>query len=131
MANFKKHATVGAAVGGGLNLLWQLNKISRSPDAPSGFWDTLRRIDFLEVAAFALLGTACASLPDILEPATNPNHRAFFHSAGCGGAVFYGAFGKHTERWSKEHRTTARTAALSFLSHLALDAGTPKGLPLL
>lgn len=130
MPNLKKHATVGAAVGGGMNLLWQLLKLYDSDDRPKGFLETLSRIDFLEVAAFAGIGAACAALPDIIEPADTPNHRALFHSVCCGGAVTYGAFGKHTEELEPKDRHALRVVALSYLSHLCLDGGTPKGLPL-
>jgi membrane-bound metal-dependent hydrolase YbcI (DUF457 family) len=130
MPNFKKHITVGAAVGGGANLAWQLCKILDDPNRPKDFWELLGRIDFLQIAFFALGGAACAALPDIIEPATNPNHRAAFHSVAFAGVVSYGAFGKHTEELTPEQRHMTRVAALSYLSHLFLDAQTPKSLPL-
>ena len=129
MPNLKQHVAVGAAVGGGLNLAWQLHKLYDSSEPPNGLWEAVNRIDFFEVAAFAAVGVLCAALPDILEPATSPNHRALLHSVCCGGAVTYGAFGKHTGKWRPEDRMAVRIAALSYLSHLALDSGTPKGLP--
>jgi len=129
MPNFKEHATTGAVVGAGLNLAWQLRKLRNSTEPPTGFWDTINRINFLELAAFAVVGAAIASLPDIIEPARSPNHRAILHSVSFGGAVAYGAFGKHSKKWEPESRMTIRTAALSYLSHLALDCGTPMGIP--
>ena len=130
MSNFKKHVTVGAAVAGGANLAWQLCKILDDPNRPKDFWDFLGRIDFFQIAAFGFVGAACAALPDMLEPANNPNHRAVFHSLACGAAVTYGAFGKHTQNLSPDEKHALRVAALSYLSHLALDSGTPKGLPI-
>lgn len=130
MANFKKHVTVGASVGAGVNLLWQISKILESSKSPTGLWDLLGRVDYLEIATFAAVGATCAALPDILEPATSPNHRALFHSLACGGAMTYGAFGKHTTAWDASKRFAVQTAALSYLSHLVLDGVTPKGLPL-
>jgi membrane-bound metal-dependent hydrolase YbcI (DUF457 family) len=131
MANFKRHAAVGAGVGAGLNLLWQISKIMESQNPPTNLGELLQSLDLLQVASFAALGAACASLPDILEPATSPNHRAVFHSLACGGAVTYGAFGKHTDRLHPDTALTIQTMALSYLSHLALDGTTPKGLPLI
>jgi hypothetical protein len=131
MPNFAKHFTTGAAVGGGINLLWQIAKICDSPDRPKNFWEFVGRINFGRVAGYAALGGSIASIPDILEPASNPNHRALFHSVACGGAVTYAAFGKHSERWTDEQRQSVRIAAASYLSHLMLDAGTPKSLPLI
>jgi membrane-bound metal-dependent hydrolase YbcI (DUF457 family) len=130
MANFKKHVAVGAGVGAGSNLLWQISKIVGSQNPPSNPAELLQRVDFLQVACFAAMGATCAALPDILEPATSPNHRAHFHSLACGGAVTYGAFGKHTDRLHPDTAFTVQTMALSYLSHLGLDGATPKGLPL-
>jgi membrane-bound metal-dependent hydrolase YbcI (DUF457 family) len=130
MANFKRHVTVGAGVGGGLNLVRQLGAILNSANPPTDLLEVLQRIDFLEVITFAGLGAAFAALPDVLEPATSPNHRALFHSLACGGAVTYGAFGKHLDTWTAADRFALQTAALSYLSHLVLDGATPKGLPL-
>lgn len=130
MPNLKKHVTVGAAVGGGANLAWQLCNIFESPNPPKGFWQTVERIDFLELALFALGGAAVAALPDVIEPADNPNHRAMFHSLACAGVLTYGAFGKHTHKMLPENRHALQVAALSYLSHLLLDSGTPKSLPL-
>ena len=129
MPNFKKHVTVGAVVGGGGNFLWQLSQLYASAEPPKNLWDALGQIDYGKVAIFAAGGAACAALPDILEPATSPNHRELFHSISCAGVVSYGAFGKHSQAWSVEDRHAIRMAALSYLSHLWLDGETPKGLP--
>ncbi len=129
MANFKQHATTGAVVGAGANLVWQLGKMYASTQPPNGFLEMVSRINFAELGLFAVIGAAAASLPDLLEPATSPNHRAIMHSVCCGGAVTYGAFGKHSEKWRPEDRMMARIAAVSYLSHLVLDSTTPKSLP--
>jgi hypothetical protein len=131
MAGWKKHMTVAASVAGGVNFLWQLLKVYKGGEPPRSFWAALARIDYLEVAAFSAGGAVLGALPDILEPATNPNHRALFHSLSCAGAVIYGAFGKHSDEWRPDDRFGARAIALSYLSHLYLDAGTRKGLPLI
>lgn len=128
--NSKQHLAAGAVAGGGANLAWQLYKIFDAQNPPKGFWETFERIDFFELALFTVGGAAIAALPDILEPATNPNHRALFHSLACGGAVAYGAFGKHTNKLSPNSKHALHVAALSYLSHLLLDSGTPKGLPI-
>ena len=130
MPDSKTHIPVGAAIGAGANLTWQLYNIFESPNPPNGFWETIERIDFLELVFFALGGAAVAALPDVIEPASNPNHRAMFHSLACAGAIGYGAFGKHTQKLSPESRHALQVAALSYLSHLLLDSGTPKGLPI-
>jgi membrane-bound metal-dependent hydrolase YbcI (DUF457 family) len=126
----KKHMVVAAGVGGGINLVCQLYKLFNSPNRPQDFWETLRRLDFLEAAAFAAIGGACGALPDFIEPADNPNHRALFHSLACAGVLTYGAFGKHTANLMPGNRHAIRIATLSYLSHLLLDSETPKGLPI-
>ena len=131
MPNFKKHITVGAAVGSGANLFWQLCKILDAPNRPQNFWELCSRIDLFEVAAFGAIGAGCAALPDMIEPATSPNHRAAFHSITCAGAVLYGAFGKHTKNLLPDQKHFLSVVALTYLSHLVLDNETPKGLPLL
>lgn len=130
MPNLKKHITVGAAVGGGANLAWQLHNIFESPNPPKGFWETIERIDFVELALFAAVGAGIAALPDIIEPADNPNHRAMFHSLAFAGTITYAAFGKHTQKMKLDDRHALQIAALSYLSHLLLDSRTPKGLPI-
>ncbi len=132
MANRKEHIKVGAIVGGICNFAWQLTKIYADTHRPQNFLDALSRVNYWEVAGFAAVGGfVFGCLPDILEPATTPFHRGFFHSAGCWSAVCYGAFGKHSEEWELEERMQIRSMALSYLSHLYLDSKTPMGLPLL
>lgn len=85
-----------------------------------------------------ILGGAAAALltrlPDILEPATSPNHRRFFHSlafAGLLGVALHELHGwqpeTDTERLLKKIGALALSA---YLIHLALDFTTAKSLPL-
>ena len=99
--------------------------------------------------------------PDVVEPATNPNHRGFAHSVSVGGALAYvpttavaawctakaAAWDQSAcvlpvgapERSQAElkawlWRAAAGTAigmVAGYASHLLLDARTPRGLPLL
>ena len=74
------------------------------------------------------------NLPDLLEPATSPNHRAFFHSIAF--AAIVGACFHRLNQWQPETdserfwRDAAMLAALAYLIHLAMDITTPKSLPL-
>jgi len=70
--------------------------------------------------------------PDVLEPATNPNHRNVAHSLVAGGVV--------TSAWRPLNdastapswaRAFGRGVVVGYISHLALDFTTPDGLPLL
>jgi len=75
------------------------------------------------------------NLPDILEPATSPNHRAFFHSVTFAAAVGVGLQKLH--QWQPETaldiflKRVAQVAGAAYLIHLALDLTTAKSLPLM
>lgn len=82
-------------------------------------------------------GTAAAfftNLPDILEPATSPNHRAFFHSLTF--AAMLGVSLHKLHQWKTETeaerflRSVGLLAGSAYLIHLALDFTTRKSLPL-
>lgn len=78
----------------------------------------------------SLLGT----LPDLIEPATNPNHRQFFHSIVFATAVGYGIYKAY--KWQPESQLEQIIRGLilitggAYLAHLAMDFTTAKGLPL-
>ena len=147
MPNRATHETVGAASGAALAFL-------RVGDAPSSH-------ALAEVLGGALGGWMGGVLPDVLEPATTPNHRELAHSIAAGGTLTLA----RVAEWQASCRTEAKgceTRALAFplgsdarrsaewdalawrflagllaglvagyASHLVLDAGTAKGLPLL
>lgn len=84
--------------------------------------------------AAAILGTVLATLPDRLEPATgNPHHRQFFHSVALAAMIAYGMKRCHEwepeKAWRKSLRWTLLIGGGVYLSHLALDALTPRSLP--
>lgn len=90
-------------------------------------------------------GAAVSRLPDILEPAVHPNHRAFFHSFAFGAVLGFGAV--RIVKKIKEKRAQRRAigieqisgseiflgllliAIIVFLLHLLMDGFTKKGLP--
>lgn len=83
----------------------------------------------------ACIGATCGTLPDLLEPAIHPNHRQFFHSLLCAGLIGTGLYGLY--KWKPETdgeeilRFLLLVAGGAFLTHLAMDAFTSKGLPLM
>lgn len=131
MPNRKAHIAAAATVTGIADLAWQLNRIYSSPEPPQTVWEALGRINVPELFLATFVGGAVGLLPDILEPATSPNHRKFCHSVVTGGAIALGAFGEHTKTWTEENQFMTSTCALGYLSHLYLDCLTPKGLPLI
>ncbi len=83
----------------------------------------------------AILAAGLTKLPDMLEPATHPNHRQFFHSV-----AFAGMLGIVTHKvycWQPDNppdetvRFLLLVCASAYFIHLLLDAGTPKSLPLI
>jgi hypothetical protein len=94
------------------------------------------QVDFLELISYSAggygLGSLAGTLPDIIEPATSPNHRKTFHSYGAMVAVTWGTIKLATDTdLSHEVKTAVTVAGASYLSHLALDSETPKGLPII
>ena len=85
------------------------------------------------MAGLATALTTC--LPDILEPATSPNHRQFFHSVVWASLIVAGM--SKLREWQPTEpgeillKELVMCAAAGYLIHLALDALTKKSLPLL
>jgi len=81
------------------------------------------------------LGALLGTLPDILEPANHPNHRQFFHGAIFAGALGYSGYKlynwKPEESWQEIVRMLGLIAIGAYLIHLAMDASTPKSIPLI
>lgn len=85
------------------------------------------------------LGAAGASVftnfPDMLEPATSPNHRAFFHSVAFAGLLATALY--KLNQWQPEDdfdklcRGVGMVALSGYLVHLALDLTTARSLPLI
>jgi inner membrane protein len=86
-------------------------------------------------ALAGLGGYCCGTLPDLIEPATHPHHRQFFHSVLFAVMVACAVYRLH--HWEPETDGAALLRVLSliaggaYLAHLALDAGTPRSLPLI
>jgi membrane-bound metal-dependent hydrolase YbcI (DUF457 family) len=82
-----------------------------------------------------LAGALLTNLPDILEPATSPNHRAFFHSLTFAAIVVAGMH--KLSQWEPQTdvdrfwKSLGMLAGASYLIHLALDFTTSRSLPLL
>ncbi|MEW5922470.1 MAG: metal-dependent hydrolase [Candidatus Zixiibacteriota bacterium] len=111
------HRTAGFLVGGGTYAALKKYEYNEQPDIVGCF-------------VYGLLGSLIAELPDILEPANNPNHRGFYHSAafiGISGYLLYRLF--KNGNVSREWNLICKVAAATYGSHLVLDSSTPRGLP--
>ena len=87
--NAKQHACIGVLAGAGYTFGKYLWRKSNDPNT---------NFPWRQLAVNMGLGLFFASLPDLIEPATNPNHRKFFHSLTTAGLVCYGMYGKHTNK---------------------------------
>lgn len=80
-------------------------------------------------AAAALL----ACLPDLMQPATHPNHRQFFHSLVFAGVLVTGFMKLREYKPSSTGAALLRRLGLiampAYLIHVAMDATTAKSLP--
>lgn len=86
----------------------------------------------LGILGSLLAGSMIGLAPDVLEPATNPNHRSLFHSI-----TFLIALGLgNLKIWQSKQIDEGQKLSISIISaaygsHLLSDATTKKGLPLL
>jgi len=86
----------------------------------------------LGAAGSTVLGAAAGSLPDMIEPATSPQHRGLFHSASVGlGLTYLLRKAARSETLSREEKLVTAILGLGYLSHLSLDSRTSQGLPLI
>jgi inner membrane protein len=119
--NAYAHRTISATV---LSAIALAQAQSFAPDQRLGF-----------TLAGGAAGHALGLLPDLLEPATSPNHRQFFHSIVFGAAII--AVSHKLYQWQPESdgdkllRWLGLAASAAYLVHLTLDATTKKSLPLL
>jgi len=94
--------------------------------------DPLESIGSLLLAPIA--GAIGGVLPDKLEPATNPNHRAFCHSIAGGAAVCTGIskIPLNTDNRNFNFLNVClRSSGIGYVTHLAQDADTPKSISLI
>lgn len=147
MPNRGTHVAAGAIVGGATAL------VLANERPPTAAWP--------ELAGGLLGGALGGILPDVLEPATSPNHRKLAHSVVVAGSLALAEVTEWQAACRARSAARSEAAALlplgsrerseaelavlwwSFLagliagffagyaSHLALDALTPRSLPLL
>lgn len=121
MANAIAHR-LGAGLTVGLtSLVYELNRSEQ--------------VELIRPVAASSLAVLTGTLPDILEPATNPRHRQFMHSVAFAVAVGYGMYKlyrwKPVDDWGKFLQFVGLVAGGAYLVHLAMDACTPASLPLI
>jgi membrane-bound metal-dependent hydrolase YbcI (DUF457 family) len=131
MPNYKEHANTGALIGGiaafAFNYIHQKRRLNKNEIKEINLPEL-----FISGIGGSLIGKMGGVLPDIIEPSKDPHHRKFFHSYAVASAVGYGIYkANNNKNFSKLAKGTLTTAGISYLSHLALDSQTPKGLPII
>lgn len=131
MPRFKIHLAISAATGSVYSLAIQSHRRRLNPNRPP-------KIDLSHVAACSLAAAIGGCIPDIFEPANRkngPNHRGMLHSfmsGAAGGKCAYILATCETnsiiERWLAD---LAGAFYAGYVSHLAADALSPKGLNLI
>tara|TARA_R110002072_G_scaffold5527_1_gene35278 strand:+ start:2677 stop:3048 length:372 start_codon:yes stop_codon:yes gene_type:complete len=120
VSNANVHIAAGAIAGIGSYILGE----AESDQHSSG-----------EMISAGVIGALFGEVPDLIEPATNPHHRQFFHSAFVFGGLLYGAKSLYEWKPSNESQRILRALGLAALagyaSHLLLDSRTPMSLPIL
>lgn len=79
-----------------------------------------------------LVGAFAGVLPDLLEPASHPTHRSFFHSFTLLMMLMQG----NLKTWEAQNLTEDQKLVISLLSagygsHLLSDSSTPRSIPFL
>lgn len=118
MANRETHALIGGLTA---SIIYALHLKTHEVE-----------IDPWELFGVGLCGGIAGILPDILEPATNPNHRSIVHSiTTC--TIFYetNKFIQLSDNVTVKQKAFAKSMYGAYGSQLLLDGTTPKGLPLL
>jgi inner membrane protein len=90
--------------------------------------------DHFAAVVAGLAASVLTKLPDLLEPATSPHHRQFFHSIAFAALLVATLYKLHQwdahEPADKLWKGLGMITIAGYLTHLGLDATTTKSLPL-
>jgi len=113
-----KHALVGGFIG----LMCYLGYSNSRNSKPS----------LLGAVTSSALGGLAGVFADLVEPASDPNHRGALHSTIAGSLLIYSLEKiARSDTISQENKLLSAILGLGYLSHLALDSNTRKGLPII
>jgi len=116
MPNSVDHVTCGACVGAAAYLTF-CRMFQRNPT-------------WLGLVGCTVAGSALALGPDLLEPASDPNHRRFFHSLAMLAVLAIGDYKLMTNLTvGDEEKLGLLAASAGYASHLLMDGLSPRSLP--
>lgn len=116
--NSKDHAILGALIGGGIYAFHKLTK--------------RESIDLGEALLSVIGGAIAGVAPDILEPATTPNHRSLFHSGAMLALLTPGNNRVlRSTQLNESQRAVLFSLSSAYASHLIMDGTTTRRIPLL
>jgi len=128
MPNSYQHSVAGCITG--LSVMGILELISQSNAVQT---NQCSRIDWSAVigkaTAGAAIGTIAGNIPDILEPATNPYHRQFFHSETSAILAIAGLCKVGLSKMDNRSKQLLACLVAGYLVHLNDDSKTEFGLP--
>lgn len=130
MADSKTHKQVGLIVGSVIafstNIGLQYDEQTDNPDSKFSWFESI-------ISAFlgGIFGRFTGLLPDLIEPATNPHHRKFFHSwLFLMILLFSGYFLLKKHRRKRVLCSVIAGSLGSYSSHIIMDATTPMSVKL-
>lgn len=116
--NAKDHAILGALIAGGTYVFYKLSK--------------QESINLGEALLSVIGGAVAGVAPDILEPATNPNHRSLFHSGTTLALLTHGNRKVlQSTQFTESQKAILLSLGAAYASHLVTDGATTKSIPLL
>ena len=129
MPSLEQHIKIGAVAGGVVGALYSTSKqfsdLKMNPALKFDIWKLVG-----STLLGAGLGAIAGALPDLVEPATNPHHRQFFHSIAMIGVVGCGAAAVEKSKMDKEMRQLVYCTFVGYVSHLVADSETAMGIDL-
>jgi membrane-bound metal-dependent hydrolase YbcI (DUF457 family) len=122
MPNRNFHQILGAVAGASFSVVKQCSQLKENPN---------REFDYFHLLACVSSAVVGAMCPDILEPANRiigPHHRSSCHSLAAGTFMAKGISLVKELEIPEILKDTAICFSLGYLTHLAADLGTTKGL---
>ena len=128
MPTSKEHSVAGCVTGLSLLGIWELysqsNAIQKNPYLKFDWGKVIGKL-----SAGALVGSIAGVLLDVLEPATNPHHRHFFHSKSAVALTTVGLWKVGTSKIDTGTKQFISCVLVGILSHHYGDSQTEFGLP--